>query len=431
LVADGGVPLASATAGDHLAVHHLLLSVFFGPSSHDFQAQLDEPTYEPRDRLLVKHGQRVVSHLRLIRREMCFGSQLLPITNVADVATSPEFCGRGYATALLESAERRMVEEGSVLGLLRTDRIQFYRNRGWTVCGRHSYSVASPHCILSYLKNSSPPPSRLSADKPGVRPLHIRYWRRFEQAALMRLYQENVSQAFGSYLRTEANWLWLANRGAYDHIYVAIEGTPRLELDDTLSRIVGYAVVKGGRIVELSASSGRPDALSEILMRICSDAIERDQRQMRLDAALDHPLHRVMAAAGGRHVRCVLDDGYGYMVRLLDPQRLVSSLHTEFLQRAQANQIRLPLELGICAGGRKLALRLTPQSSKLVEGYRGRSSLTCSQSQFVQLLLGHMDIAAEVDRDSLQASTRSTIQTTRALLPKLPLWYPAFDDLPA
>ena len=423
--------MASATAGDHLAVHHLLLNVFLGPSSHDFQTQLDEPTYEPRDRLLVKHGQRVVSHLRLIRREMRFGSQLLPITNVADMATSPEFCGRGYATALLESAERRMVEEGSVLGLLRTDRIQFYRNRGWTVCGRHSYSMASPHGILSHLKESGPPPRRLPADKPGPRRLHIRYWRRFEQAALMRLYQENVSQTFGSYLRTEANWLWIANRQAYDRIYVAIEGSSRLELDDTLSWIVGYAVVKGGRIVELRASSGRPDALSELLLRVCSDAIELDQRQVRLDAAPDHPLHSVMAAAGGRHIRRTLDSGHGYMVRLLDPQRLVSSLHQEFLQRARAHQVRLPVEFGICAGGQKLVFRLTPHHSELVEGRLGRSYLTCSQSQLVQMLLGHLDIEAAVADQAVQASTRSAAEASRALLPKLPLWYPEFDDLPA
>jgi GNAT superfamily N-acetyltransferase len=430
-VADGGIPLASATAGDHLAVHHLLLSVFLGPSNHEFQTQLDEPTYEPRDRLLVKHGQRVVSHLRLIRREMFFGSMLLPVTSVADVATSPEFCGRGYATALLASAERRMVEEGSVLGILRTDRIDFYRNRGWTVCGRHSYSVAGPHDILSHLKKSAPPQRRVSVRRKRPRRLHIRYWRRVEQDALMRLYQESVSRTYGSYLRTEAHWQWIANRRAYDHIYVAIEGSPRLELDETLSRIVGYAVVKSGRIVELTASSGRFDVLSELLVRICSDAIELDQRQLRLDAAPDHPLHPVMLAAGGRNVCCSVDGGYAHMVRLLDPQRFVSSLHQEFLQRARANRLRLPAEVGICADGEKVVLRVTPEQSELAESNLGRSYLTCSQSQLVQGLLGHLDIKRAVANGTMDASTRLAVEVSHALLPKLPLWCPTFDDLPA
>src|SRR5215207_11131755 len=47
--------LVPARAGDHAAIHHLLLSQFRGPSPLEFQAQLDEPLYEPTDRLLVKH----------------------------------------------------------------------------------------------------------------------------------------------------------------------------------------------------------------------------------------------------------------------------------------------------------------------------------------------------------------------------------------
>ena len=121
------------------------------PASN-FQSQLDEPTYEPSDRLLVKHGDRVAAHLRLIGRDMQFGAATLPISYVADLAILPEFRGRGYASALLDAAERRMRQEGALLGLLRTSEPDFYRRRGWVVCGRHSYSAAGCHHVLAHLR---------------------------------------------------------------------------------------------------------------------------------------------------------------------------------------------------------------------------------------------------------------------------------------
>ena len=65
----GASPQASwrvvpATPADQAAIHQFLVSVFHQPSPAEFQAQLEEPTYEPADRLLVKSGSRIVAHLR-------------------------------------------------------------------------------------------------------------------------------------------------------------------------------------------------------------------------------------------------------------------------------------------------------------------------------------------------------------------------------
>src|SRR5215204_3046968 len=63
-----GLRLALAKTGDHGLIHRLLLSVFHGPSAAEFHAQLDEPGYEPADRLVVKDGEQVAAHLRLARQ---------------------------------------------------------------------------------------------------------------------------------------------------------------------------------------------------------------------------------------------------------------------------------------------------------------------------------------------------------------------------
>ncbi len=428
---DGGIPLSFATAGDHLAVHHFLRYVLQSPSSQEFQTQQDEPTYEPRDRLLVKHRDRIVSHLRLIRREMRFGSCHLPITSVADMATAPEFCQRGYASALLALAMRRMREEGSVLGLLRTRQVDFYRRRGWTVCGHHSYSVAAAHGILSRLSKRKPA-TLLPAKKEGVNggPLHIRYWRRVEQDGLTRLYTDDSSHAYGAFLRTDPRWYWMISRQAYDQIYVALEGSPRLEPRGSSARIVGYAVVKAGRILELIASPKRPDAAEQLLLRVSRDAIEFDVHELRLDGPPDHPLHETMHASGGRHYDCAVDDGYAYMVRLVDLPRLASLLHPEFLARAGASGLSLPAELGFSVNGKVYSLRITPTHSRLIAGQLTRDYLRCSPNHLLRMLLGHVDVETTVSRGVVVASTRRAIEQAGALLPRLPFWYPAFDELP-
>src|SRR5258705_4755055 len=60
--------LAMAKTGDHPLIHELLVSVFHGPTLAEFQAQLDEPGYEPADRLIVKDGEEIAAHLRLARQ---------------------------------------------------------------------------------------------------------------------------------------------------------------------------------------------------------------------------------------------------------------------------------------------------------------------------------------------------------------------------
>jgi predicted N-acetyltransferase YhbS len=131
-VVQAGLQLASGTAADHHAVFNLLQSVFQAPTAGDFQTQLEEPFYEPNQRLVVRHGVRVVSHVRLCHREMRFGPLVLPVSFVTELATAAPYRQRGLATALLTEAERQMTDDGTVIGFVRTDVPEFFVRRGWT-----------------------------------------------------------------------------------------------------------------------------------------------------------------------------------------------------------------------------------------------------------------------------------------------------------
>ena len=143
--------IVASRPGDHHAVHRLLVSLLHQPTAAEFQAQLEDPFYEPTDRLLVKRGEQIVAHARLTNREMLFGDSLIPISTLGDLVVLPEYRGEGCGTELLRAAERTMVENGAKIAFLQTQTPEFFVSRGWTICTRHSYSIAGARDILSRL----------------------------------------------------------------------------------------------------------------------------------------------------------------------------------------------------------------------------------------------------------------------------------------
>ena len=426
---DQAFRIAAARAGDHHDIHTLLTSVLHQPSSAEFHHQLDDPFYEPSDRLLVKRNQQIVAHVRIANREMHFGRTLLPVSTLSDLVVSPEYRSEGCATELVTAAEQSIVASGSRMAFLRTREPEFFARLGWTIGVRHSYSTAGARDILSRLQQCDAPVHNPLV--PDTVPLSIRIWRHVELAALTRLYSQRTQGAFGSLSRTDAYWQWLISQRAYVSIYVAIEGPDKLELNDALSPIVGYAVMREDRIVELVAAPGHEDAGARLLSRACGDAIERDLHHVRLDAAADEPLHQVLAQAGGRTCQGESDNGEVTMVKLFDPlPMLVDSL--ELLhERAAAADLDFPCELGLMIEGQRYAISIRQRTVKLLQEKLGRSYLECDFNDLTQLLLGHLNVAEAVDAGRISASTRVATETASILFPQLPFWRPTFDDLQA
>lgn len=416
-----------ATAGDHPAIHSLLRSVQHQPSPAEFQAQLDEPSYEPVDRWLVRSQEQIVAHLRILRREVHWGAQVWPAPWLADLATLPEYRGRGCASALLAAAERQFQQEGTLVALTQASNPAFFRQHGWVTCGRHSYSLAGAREILAHLP--TPTPRELLV--PQLPKLHLRYWRHVEQAALARLYDESLRTLCGPPTRRASYWRWLISRQAFDRVYVAIEGSPKLELDDTLTRIVGYAFTQGPRVVELAATQRRPDAAAALLARVCSEAIERDFDELRFDAPPQHPLHAVLVAAGGvQHHREVERSGV-FMAKVFDVRELLRRLEPELLARFRKAALPWTEELGLCLDGEKYLLRFADQRLSLHSGKLGRNYLKCGAAEFAQVVLGELPLEPAVRTGRMETSSRRALLAASTLFPPRTIWYPPLDDLPA
>lgn len=423
-----------ATAGDQPAILQLLVSVFHRPSPVDFHTQQEDPSYEPADRLLIKSGRTIVAHLRILHREMRFGNLILPVGLITDVATLPEFRHQGCATALMAAAREALSRQGAVLGLLRTEIPRFYARRGWVVCGRHSYAVAAPREILSCLhqrETESARQAEFALDRTPRPTYGIRVWRQVELAALRRLYADQTQSSFGALVRSDAYWQWLVRRGGNEQIYVAIAGPDRGELDDNVSPIVAYAATREGRILELMCAPEHPEAATQLLARVCGEAIERDFHHVRLDAAPNDRLPATFLSAGGIHARHEVDKGLVFMANVYRPRRLLKLLAPTLIDRLQEAEIRCPCQLGLLVNEEKYRLVVSRRQVQFEPGSAGRSYLRCTSYDIAQLLLGHLDIQDALASGRLTASTGVAAELAAALFPRLPLWRSPWDELPA
>jgi predicted N-acetyltransferase YhbS len=429
-------PVISATAGDHAAIYCFLRDIFWDLSRTEFRSELDDPFYEPCDRLYLRRAGRIIAHVHLTRRVMQFGPVQFPVAGLDRLATYTDCCGQGLGTHLLVAAEKRMAQDGAPIGLLRTKIPGFFQRTGWAVCGQHHYSLAGTHAIMGRLIERGLRPGRHTR-------YHIRPTRRWEENSLARIYNQNLTGSYGPLERTGAYWHWLLRRHAYDQLYVALDGPNLWDLEERNTTLVGYAAVKGAAIVELMTAPGRKRAAGELLARICGDAIEQDLHALALHGPADGPLADVFQEAGGRRLATgtgsggsarlptMPEHGEVYMARLLDPLGFLARTSDELVCRANAARLPRPLELGLLVDGHKYQIELTRQAARTSAMRLGRSYLRLGLADLTRLVLGQLDWEQALAKGSVEPSTALAEEAGRALFPRLPLWRPPLDDLPA
>jgi hypothetical protein len=432
----GGLQAGPAVFADHQAIWQLLQQVLQRPSVKEFQSQLDQPGYEPGQRLLIKQDGRLVAHLRTIPRRLHYGGLILPVAYVTDLAVLPECCGRRCATMLLALAEHRILRNGAMLGCLRTRNPAFYRSQGWVELGAAPHWLAAPQAVLIQLRQrkSSATPFRPLFCRPQRRGLELHEYRCYEQDGLERLYAMHAQQAFGATRRRRRDWYWLLARRAFDRLYVVQEGSSRLDLEHIPASVVGYAVAARSRLIELITDTRRPDVAEVLLARFCADAMEQNQYQIRLDAPPDSPLGDYFPPAGHRFDGSQPDDSRTrdepvFMVRSFGNRMLVRHLHGLLVRRLSQAGADLPCELGFCVEGQQQLLRITEADSDLIAEYPARGGMTCSNDDLLRLLLGSLDIGAAAAAHRIVPDSQATLETLQTLLPPVPLWFPPLDDL--
>ncbi|MEZ6109796.1 MAG: GNAT family N-acetyltransferase [Pirellulaceae bacterium] len=297
-----GISVHRGTTGDHAELPDFFTSAGNVCNWPEFQAQLEEPKYEPCDRLIVRHGPALVGHVRLSHHEMQYGPLRLPVAEISDLVVLPEYESCGVADVLLQAAESQLRHESPTLAIARTTRPALFESHGWNMRGQFVYSVARLRSLLATLGVNEPrgwSASLSVLDEPPVaEPFRIRLFRQVELDALARIYAVNAGEQFGWYPRDMHRWTWLISRRAFDRIYVATTKAATETLEEASAAIVAYIVMRDNRIVELMSLPDAIEAERMLLLRACRDALEQGRETIRIDGPPRMTLHDLFEQAG-------------------------------------------------------------------------------------------------------------------------------------
>lgn len=420
LSAVAGPTVVHGNVGDHSLVHSLLRAVQQGPSYEDFITWLDEPSYEAADRLLIKHGPQIVAHVQVLHRTAWFDGVKLPTCGVQDLAVLPEFAQLGYDRLLLSAAEKAMRESQTILSIAWSDRPEIFRACGWKDACVWGYSQVNMGDILAHLESQTVPASRRS------RGLKIRMWRHVELDALRTVYRDCASQYWGAVYRAEHYWQWLTGRKAHSEILVAVAGRDDWEHLETEPRIVGYAVTRGPKVLELCCLPEYARVAPRLLVRACQDAVERDFHTLTLHTPASDPLHELIVTAGGSWRTDERQVG-AMVVKLLDPARWVEAIYPVLRRRMKGAGLARPCQICFDTGEEHYRLVLTRRSSRLVADETAAAEVCCDPDCFSALLIGNLHVLRARDEGRLRVTDEEMLHKLTVLFPPALFWQSQFD----
>ena len=342
---------------------------------------------------------RLVSAVHICKRTVACGPFKLTMGGIANVATLPEYRGKGLNTACLSQAVAVMEADAMDFSLLFTGINDYYARLG--------YSTLSASRLRAVIKSHHPPtPSSFA----------VRDLLPDDLPALFGLYdQYNVERPI-AVQRTPAYWRdWIGvNPGHLD------AGGTRVVACDAEANMVGYAAYQANfyhghqinedyaYIVEYaSVDDDRADEIAKaLLLEVAHRAQAAGKRELHLSVPLEQSITSALQEICERPTENVTDSG---MVRLLHRDNLLTAflmaLNERWIAGGRPNGelwFETPYgPVGLIASGRFLKTVTEPSDQANI-------GLTLPQSALVCLLLGR-EIALETEIDASQKALISVL----------------------
>jgi hypothetical protein len=415
--------VSTANAGDHALIHRLLLAVQQNPSMERFSVWLEDPYYDPSDRILLRRGKQIIGHVHITNRTVFWGGERIVSAGLFDLVALPEYDEPAGTGELLVAAEDRLREEGVVLALTRTSRPELYERLGWVGVRREGFSRAGAHDILAHLT------AQPHADRRD-RKYRVRMWRHVETESLAAVYAQVACEMFGPVSRNEKYWHWLVGRKDHDYILLAEGPRPRT-LRGGERPCVGFAVARQDRLVELLALPGHEPAAVSLLVRACREIVERGFHTVSLFLPVEDPLHEVLLTAGGQW--CPIDSKPpGRLIcKIFQFDRYVERMFAILHRRARAASLGLPCRIAFDVDGRSMLFALTRRSARFereASPVKDVPRIRCTMDDLQRLLVGRLDVRAAAGRGTLACSGSTAQSLASGLFSPLHAWQSLWDS---
>jgi hypothetical protein len=417
-----GTKIVVANAGDHARVLAMLSQHYQASLADDYQSRLDEPCYEPSDRMLVVHRGELIGHVQVTRQSAWFEQERIPVAAVRDFVIPAELQSAGLQEPLLETAESMAVCEGAILALARPEQPDFFASHGWSLCRAQGHTQANTRALLAHLT------AQLATRKPRHTSIEVRTWWHFELESIQPVYEQVANTMWGSSHRSDDMWRWLVGRKAHDQILIAIRHKSDELANSKKLNVVGYAVVRDSCIAEMMTLPGHSAVRPLLMARACRDAIDRDLHFVSLHTPPTDPLHELLVTAGGSWqpspAQCQ------WMCKLLSPEKWVERLYPQLYRRAREAGIPRPLEIGFAVGEQRYRFVFTRRSVRLEHALPSSPvNVTCDALSFQNMLLGNLTWQTAIERGVVQVDDSKRAAVLSALFPPRLFWQSPFELL--
>jgi GNAT superfamily N-acetyltransferase len=418
-----GTKIVAGNAGDHCRVLSFLSRHYQAALGDDFQSRLDEPSYEPSDRLLLVHRGEMLGHAQVSRQSLWFDHERLPVAAIRDFAVLPEMHSAGLREPLLETAEETALAEGAVLAIARAEDPEFFAARGWSTYRSQGHTRANTCSLLAHIT------AQQAARKHRHAHTEIRTWWHFELESIQPVYEQVAAGMWGTIQRNDDAWRWLVGRKAHEQILLALKHKGEAASDSGTIQVIGYAVVRDSNIVEMFTLPGHSGVRPLLVARACRDAIDRDHHFVSLHTPPTDPLHELLVTAGGSWISGSAQAGQ-WMGKLLSPEKWVERLYPQLYRRAREAGIPRPLEIGFAVDEQRYRFVFTRRSVRLEHALPSATvDITCDAAAFQDLLLSNLAWPAAIDRGRLRLENSKIAPVLTALFPPRLFWQSPFELL--
>jgi len=309
---------------------------------------------------------RIVAAVRIADRKMRVGCAVVNLGGIADVATHPDYRGRGYSTACLEDSIRFMEGNDYDLSMLFTGIQPFYQRLGWEVF---------PTYDITYVGLKSPKLQRQGINITTFSPdAHLA-----AVSSVYSKYNENLSGPICREAPQYRGTLW--RHYDPDAFFVALKD----------EQVVGYVRGAFGETAYIyeygSTTSEEPidDALEVLLSHFLGKAIERGA--MRLHYAPSWPDEEFWFTFKPFKQK-ILSERRGMMLRVVDWNRFFLRLLPELRERMSFRAKDRAVHVAVRVGEMAIGVHWDGSDAKLTDGEGAEHVLVCSPILVFGLLLG-------------------------------------------